>query len=160
MFSKGHTGANDADLVKLASNGDQGAFRELLKRHQEAVYRFAWRFLGDRHEAEDIAQETFLRLYRSSERYQPTAALRTYLLKIAKNLCVDHLRKKRPELMEEPLEVIDRETPLDELEHSRMMALVQSAVRELPDKQRTAILLRHDQGLRLQRNSQGNGDQR
>lgn len=148
FFRKGYAGAEDGDLVMRVAAGDEGAFRVLLDRHQGAVYQFARRFLGDAQEAGDISQETFLRLYRSADRYRPRASLRAYLLRIARNLCIDHVRKKRPEPMEQPPEQTNRETPLDLLERAQTMEALLSAVDDLPENQRAAILLRHDQGLR------------
>lgn len=148
FFRKRYAGAEDGDLVMRVAKGDEGAFRELLDRHQRAVYQFARHFLGDTQEAFDISQETFLRLYRSADRYRPRASLRTYLLRIARNLCIDFVRKKRPEPMEQPPEQTNQETPLDLLERAQSMGALLDAVGALPENQRTAILLRHDQGLR------------
>ncbi|MBU2551031.1 MAG: sigma-70 family RNA polymerase sigma factor [Proteobacteria bacterium] len=130
------------------AEGDEGAFRELLDRHQPALYRFARRFLQDAVEAEDVAQEVFLRLYRSAHRYRPRAALRAYLFRIARNLCVDHLRKQRPGSMESAPEAVTRETPLTRLESAQAMNRLLQAVADLPENQRAALLMRHDQGLR------------
>ena len=111
-----HLRFSDAELVERIAKGDERAFCELMRRHQDAVYGFALRFLGDAQEAEDVAQETFLRLYRMAETYRPEAALRTFLLRVTRNLCIDMYRKKRPELMDELPEITDRQTPLDLLE--------------------------------------------
>jgi RNA polymerase sigma-70 factor (ECF subfamily) len=150
FFRKKHACTPDADLVMLVAKGDEDAFRELLDRNQGAVYRFARRFIGDAHEAGDIAQETFLRLYRTAGGYQPQASLRAYLLRIARNLCIDFMRKKRPELMERLPETISQETPLGRMERAQALNALMTAVDALPENQRAVILLRHDQGLRYQ----------
>lgn len=147
IFGSGISQLSDAELVTRISQGDEKAFEEILKRHQDAVYGFARRLLKDPQEAEDAAQETFLRLYRTSKRYRPEASLRTYLLKIIKNICIDHHRKKRPELMDELPESPEKETPLDMLESAIAMDDLERAIEMLPVNQRTALLLRHTEQL-------------
>jgi len=148
MFFKGrYAGSKDAELVSLVAQNDEKAFRELLDRHQGGVYRFAARLIGDRHEAQDIAQETFLRFYRSAAKYRPDAALRTYLLRIARNLCIDHLRKKRPAYMDRLPEKESPGNPLEHVEQADSMVRLMRAVESLPANQRDAVLLYHDQDL-------------
>lgn len=143
IFRSRHRRSSDAKLIGSVAEGDEGAFGELVRRHQNAVYAFACRMLGDSQEAEDVAQETFLRLYQTSGRYQPSASLRAYLLKISKNLCIDHFRKKRPELLDTLPDTASNETPQDLLEGAITIDLLEKAIDRLPVNQRTAILLRH-----------------
>jgi RNA polymerase sigma-70 factor (ECF subfamily) len=139
---------SDADLVVLVSEGDERAFRELLHRHQDAVYGLARRLLGDIQEAEDVAQETFLRLYSASSRYRPEASLRTFLFRITKNICIDYHRKKRPVLMEQLPEIASEKTPIDLLESAIETDRLETAIDDLPANQRAALLLRHNEYLR------------
>ncbi len=151
MLSKRtHAFDEDSQLVALVAQGKQSAFKELLIRHQDSVYQLAFRFLSDPNEAEDITQETFLRLFRTAGQYHPRAKLRTFLLRIAKNLCIDFVRKKRPETMEELPEKIQQETPLDHLEQAQSMALLTRSINDLPENQKMAIVLRHTSGLHYQ----------
>ncbi len=154
IFRSGISQLSDAELVVLVSQGDEKAFGEVLKRHQDAVYGFARRLLKDPQEAEDAAQETFLRLYRASDRYRPKASLRTYLLKIIKNICIDHYRKKRPELVDSVPEIADNDTPLDMLESAIANESLEKAIKTLPVNQRTALLLRHTEQLSYQQITQ------
>ena len=147
IFQSSYAKRNDADLVAMVAEGNERAFGELLNRHQNAVYCFARRMLGDPREAEDIAQETFLRLYKFSRTYQPKATLRTYLLRITKNLCIDYFRKKRPELLEEFPEIPNETTPLELLEEAIDADRLEKAIESLPINQRTAVLLRHTEQL-------------
>lgn len=137
----------DADLVALISKGDKCAFREILIRYQTAVYRFAFSFLKDAQEAEDISQEVFLRLYRTAESYRSLAALRTYLFRIARNLCIDHLRKMRPNTMTDPPEAVSPKTPLTQLCAAELKKQIDLILSGLPENQRAAIYLRHEQGM-------------
>ncbi|BBO83681.1 RNA polymerase sigma factor [Desulfosarcina ovata subsp. sediminis] len=151
IFRSRHIRRSDADLVARVADGDEGAFRELLKRHQDAVYGFAWRMLRDPQEAEDITQEAFLRLYQAAGRYRPKASLRTFLLRIAKNLCIDYYRKKRPERIDPFPDIPGSETPLGLLENAIDADRLEKAIDGLPVNQRTAIVLRHTQQLPYQR---------
>jgi RNA polymerase sigma-70 factor (ECF subfamily) len=147
-FSRNYAGSRDVDLVALIADGNEKAFKTLLNRHQYSIYRFAVRFLGDASEAEDITQETFVRFLHAAGRYRPEAALRSYLLSIARNLCIDHIRKKSPELMDNLPEKANTKTPLDDMERAEFMEHLIKSVQALPVNQRTAILLRHDHDLR------------
>lgn len=147
IFRPRHNRQRDAELIVRVAEGDEKAFGELLRRHQDAVYAFACRMVGDPQEAEDVAQETFLRLYRAAGRFRPEASLRTYLLRISRNLCIDHFRKKRPELMDELPDQPDAETPHDLLEGAIAMDRLEKSIDRLPVNQRTALLLRHTEQL-------------
>ena len=82
----------DADLVRRAREGDDAAFDALMKQHQEAVFRFAYLLLGDRDEADDLAQETFIRAFRMLFRFDLDRPLRPWLLKITANLAANRRR--------------------------------------------------------------------
>src|SRR6516164_3585667 len=86
----------DEELMTAASAGDLRAFEQLVQRHQSSAWQAAYRFLGDATEAEDIAQEAFLKIFDAAPRYQPTAAFRTYLYRVVTRLCLDFAQKKRP----------------------------------------------------------------
>lgn len=146
----GYKHRGDAELVALVSEGAEAAFREILKRHQAAVYSFALRLLKDPGEAEDVVQETFLRLFNVAGRYRAEAALRTFLLRIARNLCIDHQRKKSPELVDELPDVATPDTPLNLLEKALETKLLEQAIAGLPVNQRAALLLRHSEQLSYQ----------
>ena len=97
---------SDETLMQAVARGQSAAFEQLILRHQQAAWRTAYRMLGCRQTAEDVAQEAFLRIYQAADRYQPSAAFRTYLFRIVVRLCLDCLRKKRP-LVAEDLQPVD-----------------------------------------------------
>nr|NJM03431.1 RNA polymerase sigma factor [Desulfobacula sp.] len=134
-------------MVALVLKGDRGAFQEILTRYQNAVYGFAFSILKDAQEAEDISQEVFLRLYRTAESYRNFAALQTYLFRIARNLCIDHLRKMRPETMPDPPESVGAKTPLSQLCSAELKKQIDLILSRLPENQRAALYLRHEQGM-------------
>ncbi len=146
----------DDELARGVAAGDSGAWRDLMASHLGAVTAYAWHMLGDRAEAEDVAQETFIRFMKKAPRWRQGAArLRTWLLRVAINLCLDRLRARRPqveldagfvsgigaELEAEPGGVARIDGGID-----RRRA-VGRALRELPERQAGAIALVHYLGL-------------
>ncbi len=86
-------------LLRRAQAGDREAFGEIVRRYQDAVFNLCYRMLGDYHEAEDAAQETFLRAYRHLRRYDPNRRFSTWVLSIASHHCIDRLRTRRVTLV-------------------------------------------------------------
>ncbi len=85
----------DRQRVQLVLEGDQDAFTDLVLEYQRAVYNLTYRMLGDTVEAEDAAQEAFLRAYRNLDRYDSTRSFKTWVLSIASHYCIDVIRKRR-----------------------------------------------------------------
>ncbi len=85
----------ELDNLILAQKGDPGAFTDLVEEHQIAVYNLCYRMLGDPYEAEDAAQETFLRAYKAMKTYDGERSFSTWILSIAAHYCIDQLRRKR-----------------------------------------------------------------
>ncbi len=139
---------DDALVLRLA-DGCDAAMAALSDRHLRPVLACAWRILGDRAEAEDVAQETFVRLLRKAPEWQPDGpALRSWLLRVATNLCLDRRRARaRIAPMPDDIERFeDRDkAPLDD--DLAIRRAVRRAVGDLPDRQRVALVLVHFQGL-------------
>ncbi len=137
---------NDAALIQLVQGGDTSAYRELSDRYLERILNFAFRMLNDAAEAEDVAQETFLRLWKHSGEYKPKQKPSTWLFTITKNLCIDRLRKRKPQLVEEDVGS-DSARPSTMLERKRISLAVQQAISQLPERQRVALALSHFEGM-------------
>src|SRR6266542_1647150 len=86
----------DSDLVARAAAGDGAAFQTLVERHRSLVYRLAYQFAGNHHDAEDIAQDVFIKVYRSLDRFRFDAQLTSWLYRIVMNACIDYKRRQSP----------------------------------------------------------------
>jgi RNA polymerase sigma-70 factor (ECF subfamily) len=148
----------DEVLMRKVAKGDLAAFRLLMERWEGAAKRYAYRVFGDYHAAEDAAQETFVRLYRSSGRYEPTAKFGTYFYTVLGNLCRDRIRASRRRaghgefiedvfVLDETAEAAPGLSPEPRVEGEEERLLVREAVAELPEKLREALSLREFEGL-------------
>lgn len=143
---------SDDALLMLYARGDAEAARVLTGRHLGRVYGFAARLLGDRAEAEDVAQEAMVRLWRIAGQWRSgEAQLSTWLYRVTLNLCTDRQRsaRRRPtealDLVAEPADTrADTEAALMQRERA---AALEAALATLPDRQRQAVVLRHIEGL-------------
>lgn len=137
------------EWVRRVAEGDSGAYRALCERYMEPLHRFAQRLLSSPSEAEDVVQETFLRVWQHAPRYQPTATVSTWIYRIARNLCLDRLRRRRE--TDERISLLEGETgPGQLLDRKELSHQVQAALSELPERQRSALLLVHFEGLSQQ----------
>lgn len=148
----------DTLLMLRVKRGDRDAFTELVERWKHPVIGFIYRTLPDPDEAEDLAQATFVQLWKTAGRYQPTARFSTFLFTIARNLCLNEIRRRvrhpadsldepRGEDEDHPLRQIeDRSQPGADAEATRteLFGLVEEALAALPEKQRTALVLCRD----------------
>lgn len=143
---------DDESLMEEVRRGSPEAFRILYDRHHRSVFNFLLRFLGDHRAAEDLLQETFLRMFTHRETYRPIAAFRTWLFTIARNLLVDESRRAhaRPEnLADEILQDVPDPSPgpLGEVEGRALEERIQMAVMRLAPFQREVVLLSRFAGL-------------
>ena len=140
---------DEAHLVAKAGAGDAVAFRQLVDRHLGAVAGVARRMLRDDAEAEDVAQETFLRLWRSGATLEIGAAgVRPWLRRVASNLCLDRVRGRvRMVVTDEVPEVPDAPTQQSGLESRDTQRRVDEALKRLPERQRLALTLFHFEGM-------------
>ncbi|PZU07208.1 RNA polymerase sigma factor [Sphingomonas sp.] len=140
----------DGDLVRRIGRGDEHAAEALVARKLPRLKALAARLLGDAAEAEDIAQEVFLRIWRHAAAWTPGAArFDTWMHRVALNLCTDRLRRRRElPLPENWDEADDRDAPDAALIAGGEQARVTAALASLPDRQRQAIILTYYQELR------------
>ncbi|MHC4601403.1 MAG: RNA polymerase sigma factor [Planctomycetota bacterium] len=152
-------GKNDIELMLSVKGGDKGALSTLVTRYEKPLINFLFRMIGNLDEAEDLFQETFLRVLRSAERYEPKAAFSTWLYTIARNQCLDRLKKMKG-LSTVPLEgkgedegslreVLEAASPDpgDTASRNELAQVARGALRELPPKKREVLVLRIFQGL-------------
>lgn len=138
------------EWVQAAVEGDQDAFAELVYTYQDAVYNLCYRLLSERTEAEDAAQEAFLRAYLNLQRYDPSRSFKTWLLTIASNHCIDRLRRRRLTWLsidDDPLPPLSLNSDEPEPEHASILKEQRGALQELlnelnPDY-RAAVVLRY-----------------
>ena len=139
---------SDEDLMLAVGKGDFSAFEQIVLRHQKSAWYTAYRFLGDRTIAEDVAQEAFLKILDAAERYRPTAKFRTYLYGVVTRLCLDHARKKQPAYVDDLSAVSGPSpSPPDAAALRERGEAVWKALDSLPPRQRMAVVLRYYEGL-------------
>jgi len=150
----------DAVLMLRASRGDLAAFAELVEKYKQPIINLASRTLRDPVEAEDLAQNVFVQAFKSAARYQATAKFSTWLFTIARNLCLNEIRRRgrhpassldqTHEDSEHPLHQVEspaNAAPPEQLLRWELEAKVEQAIRELPENQRTALLLCREEEL-------------
>lgn len=154
--------STDHDLVTFARSGSEQAYRELLGRYQRPVFSLVYRMVRDRELAEDLAQETFVRVFNHIDNYNPKYKFSSWIFKIASNLAIDQLRRKEPDTVsldgsryartDDEVEASritvasSDENPVELLEAKELGNEIETAIGRLRPEYRTAILLRHIEG--------------
>lgn len=147
----------DAQLIWRVQRGDLGAFEELVNQYKQRLVNYAARVIGDAVEAQDIAQKVFVQVFRSSGKFRFTARFSTWLFTIARNLCLNELRRRRrhraepwiehPEANEPErlaLERVHEPDAVEDLLRAELVSKLEEALADLPERQRTAMLLLWD----------------
>jgi RNA polymerase sigma-70 factor, ECF subfamily len=132
----------DARLLAAAAGADQRAFTQLVARHYQVVYRVVWRMMNGHADAQDVTQETFLRLWNNPGQLREAKALRGWLMRVATNLVMDRHRKKPLAAIDAADEIAD-DAPLahQSLDRSRVASRIDAAIATLPDRQKLALSL-------------------
>ena len=154
--------ATDHDLIALAASGSEKAYRELLDRYQRPVFSLIYRMVRDREKAEDLAQETFVKVFNHIDSFNPKYKFSSWIFKIASNLTIDAIRKKdletvsldgsrnasTPDEIDATRITVESrdENPEEFLEAKELGQEIERAFGELRPEYRTAILLRHVEG--------------
>jgi RNA polymerase sigma-70 factor (ECF subfamily) len=157
------THLEDRELVAEACRGEERAFAELLRRYERPVFSLVLRMVRDRTLAEDLAQEAFIKAFQAIQSYDPSYKFSSWLFKIANNLTIDHLRRRRPDTvsmhgssyatsadeMERTRISIEsgEESPEEFAENRELGTQIERAIEALRPQYRTAVLLRHVEGL-------------
>ena len=152
----------DADVVALAQQGRESAYRELIRRYERPVFSLVFRMVRDRAMAEDLSQETFIKVLNNIDRYVPEFKFSSWLFKIANNLAIDHLRRRQlptismhgapdattaSRIEATTFEIAsDGESALDELEARELGTAIEKAIAALRPEYRSCIMLRHVEG--------------
>jgi RNA polymerase sigma-70 factor (ECF subfamily) len=146
----------DIQLMLDFANGDDSAFNQIMGKYKGIVIGITRRYFNDRSRAEDIAQEVFLRIYLSKNKYKPKSKLSTWIFRITANLCLNDIRSRKREegnldLINDNTSSTDRELDIiDKLEKEELNETVRSALLSLPERQRLAVLLSKYDGLSYQ----------
>jgi RNA polymerase sigma-70 factor (ECF subfamily) len=157
------TELTDQDVIARARQGSERAYRELIRRYERPVFSLIYRIVRDREKAEDLAQDTFIKVLNAIDRYKPEYKFSSWIFKIAHNTALDDVRRKEiPTLSldgsphianaEEaaahaPVVASDDPSPEDSVEHGWMGQEIEAAIATLRDEYRTAIVLRHIEDL-------------
>jgi RNA polymerase sigma-70 factor, ECF subfamily len=152
----------DADVAALAKEGREPAFRELVRRYERPVFSLIFRMVRDREAAEDLAQDTFIKVLNNIDRYRSEFKLSSWLFKIANNVTIDHLRRRQlatvsldgsphaqtaAEAQATSLDVESRgESALEAMESRELGSAIERAIGQLRPEYRSCILLRHVEG--------------
>ncbi|CAM4110100.1 RNA polymerase sigma factor SigW [Lederbergia lenta] len=149
------------ERIKQVLKGDQEAFGDIVELYKDRLFQLSYRMLGNRHEAEDIAQEAFVRAYVNIHSFNLNRKFSTWIYRIATNLCIDRIRKKKPDyFLDAEVSGTDGLTmyskiaaegksPDKEVETMELQEIVQREILRLPDKYRTVIVLRYMDELSL-----------
>ncbi|MCM3694629.1 RNA polymerase sigma factor SigW [Neobacillus niacini] len=147
--------------IKQVIKGDQDAFADIVEIYSNSIFQLGYRMLGNRHEAEDIAQEAFIRAYVNIKSFNQDLKFSTWLFRIATNLCIDRIRKKKPDYyLDAEVSGTDGLTmysqlssnsplPENELESLELQESVQKEILKLPEKYRSVIVLKYMEELSL-----------
>ncbi|HEX5581017.1 MAG TPA: sigma-70 family RNA polymerase sigma factor, partial [Gemmatimonadaceae bacterium] len=156
------TNLPDADVVALARQGRDRAFRELVRRYERPVFSLIYRMVRDREAAEDLAQDSFVKVLNHLDRYRPEFKFSSWIFKIANNVAIDHLRRRQldtvsmdgsphaataAEVEASSFDVAARqESALEEIEAREMGTAIERAIARLRPEYRSCIMLRHIEG--------------
>ena len=151
----------DNELMKRVGSGDKAAFKQLVQRNQRVVTGIIYRYTGNHHEVEDLAQDIFLKVYKAAPRYVPRAQFKTWLYKIVANHCFNYFRSQKrrsfitsynesfPEEDNPPLHDAEaqKKQPEHILQQEEMRTALTAALSQLPDRQRMALILHRFEDL-------------
>jgi RNA polymerase sigma-70 factor, ECF subfamily len=165
MVGQGPSRVNDAELIRAAQQGDQAAFEELVRQYDQPVLRLALHLTGSEHEAKDIYQEAFLKVYRNLGSFRFECSFYTWIYRIVSNLCMDYLRRKQVrkedpttrvgdegeefDLLEQVPDERAGASPEQDLMQRELGKRIARALTKLSPRERMVFEMKHYQGLKL-----------
>jgi RNA polymerase sigma-70 factor (ECF subfamily) len=140
---------SDADLLRLIAQRDESAMAELVRRFQGRVLNLAYRFLGNRDDAEIVVQDAFIKVWNHAGTFKGTSQVWTWLYRISVNICLTHRSRRRmkTEEIDESIAASPSEQPRNVFERKELQEIVQRALDALPADQRMAIILSRYEGM-------------
>ena len=155
-----HLSDPDNELMRRVGSGDKTAFKQLVQRNQRIVTGIIYRYTGNHHEVEDLAQDIFLKVYKAAPRYTPRAQFKTWLYKVVANHCFNYFRSQKrrsfitsynqsfPEDDNPPFHhTAAQKQPENVLQQQELRTALTAALSALPDRQRMALILHRFEGL-------------
>jgi RNA polymerase sigma-70 factor (ECF subfamily) len=141
---------SDYELIIKCLGGEQQYFEELVTRYKKLIYSVVYNMINDKDEVNDISQEVFIRIYKALNRYNPEYKFSTWAVRIATNLCLDVIRKKKVDST--PMEEIEdfsntQDTPENAYLGREKSERIRKAIADLPEKYRVPIILFHQNGM-------------
>ena len=165
MVGQGPGRVNDAELIRAAQQGDKAAFEELVRQYDQPVLRLALHLMGSEHEAKDIYQEAFLKVYRNLGSFRFECSFYTWVYRIVSNLCMDHLRRRQVrkedsgvrvssegeevDLLEQHPDQRAGASPERELMRRELGKRIAGALTKLSPRERMVFEMKHYEGLKL-----------
>ena len=148
------------NLMLRFQNGDETAFREIVEQYKLSVLNLCYRFVNNKEDAEDLAQDVFIRILKAAPRYKPDASLSTWIYRITVNVCLNFQRRKKilnffslnhqyesGQTAEDRLpELVSEEQPETNLEKKELQIIIQNAIQSLPENQQTVVILHRYEG--------------
>jgi RNA polymerase sigma-70 factor, ECF subfamily len=165
MVGQGPSRVNDAELIRAAQQGDKAAFEELVRQYDQPVLRLALHLTGSEHEAKDIYQEAFLKVYRNLGSFRFECSFYTWIYRIVSNLCMDYMRRKQVrkedpsvrvssegeefDLLEQVPDERAGASPEQDLMRRELGKRIARALTKLSPRERLVFEMKHYQGLKL-----------
>lgn len=162
LSDNSHSYLSDPDVVLMMEfqKGNKASFEKLMERNYRRIYNFIYRFVGQEETAEDLAQEVFIKIYKSASSYRPQAKFQTWAYQIARNISLNELRRlKKPVVsLEETFEteegpvvrqIADHNipSPFEQISDKEKADIIKEAIESLPENQRMAVILRRYDGM-------------
>lgn len=150
---------SDAELILLYRKGDENALATVIQRHVGSLYRFLYRMVNDAHLAEDLTQETFIKVWKHLARFDVSKSFKTWIFSIAKNVAIDELRKKRPLIAQfddedgiDPVDLLPDIQPLasEMMQRKETAEIMNGVLAELPPAIRSVVLLHDTEDMTFQ----------